>query len=166
MRQILLMATLLSVVATAVGWAGDDDTEKAPVGLSRRIDDAYVKADTALLADVLADDWMAIESRGIRDKAALLKALKQGATKFIAIETAEVKVRVHGDAAVVTGYYFVQSRSGGREARPFDDVGSFGRVFVRKGGKWQYVHSESTPGVGWGVGGGRPTQKSSRAEGP
>ncbi len=159
MRPILLIATLLSVVATAVGWAGDEDTEKELLGLSRRIDDAYKKADTDFLADVLADDWIAIESHGIRDKAALLKALKEGSTKFIAIKTGEVKVRVHGDAAVVTGFYSVESLSRGREARPFGDVGSFGRVFVRKGGRWQCVHSQSTPNVGWQQGGGRPTPK-------
>ncbi len=159
MRHILLIATLLSVVATAVGWAADADTEEELTRLSRRIDDAFVKADTAFLADVLADDWMAIDSRGIRDKAALLKALKEASTKFTAIKTAEVKVRVYGDAAVVTGRYFVQSLSRGREGIPFDDVGSFGRVFVRKGGRWQYVQSQSTPNVGWGSGGGRPIQK-------
>ena len=159
MRHILLIATLLSVVATAVGWAADADTEKELTRLSRRIDDAFVKADTAFLADVLADDWMAIESRGIRDRAALLKALKEGSTKFTAIKTAEEKVRVYGDAAVVTGYYFVQSQSRGREGISFDDHGSFSRVFVRKGGRWQYVHSQSTYNVGWEVGGGRPIQK-------
>ena len=159
MRYILLIATLLSVVATAVGWAADADTEKELTQLSRRIDDAFVKADTAFLADVLADDWMAIESRGIRDKAALLKALKEGSTKFTEIRTVEVKVRVYGDAAVVTGLYFVQSLSRGREGIPFNDVGSFGRVFVRKGGMWQYVHSQSTPNVGWESGAGPPIQK-------
>jgi hypothetical protein len=44
MRHILLIATLLSVVATAVGWAADADTEKELTRLSRRIDDAFVKA--------------------------------------------------------------------------------------------------------------------------
>ena len=44
MRQILQIATLLSVVATAVGWAADADTEKELNRLSRRIDDAFVKA--------------------------------------------------------------------------------------------------------------------------
>jgi hypothetical protein len=44
MRHILLIATLLSVVATAAGWAADADTEKQRARLSRRIDDAFVKA--------------------------------------------------------------------------------------------------------------------------
>jgi ketosteroid isomerase-like protein len=166
MRCIPLIAALLSVAATTVGRAGDDDTEKAVrlehtelLKLSRRIDDALVKADTAFLAEVLADDWMAIEPRGIRDKAALLKALKEGSTKFTAIKTADLKVRVHGDAAVVTGHYFVESLSRERAGIPSNELGSFGRVFARKGGKWQYVHSQSTPNVGWGSGGGRPAQK-------
>jgi ketosteroid isomerase-like protein len=159
MRRILLIVTLLSVAAPAVGRAGDADAEKELARLSGRIDDAAVKADTAFLVDVLADDWMAIESRGIRDKAALLKALKEGSTKFTAIKTAEVRVRVHGDAAVVTGDYSVQSLSPGREGIPFGDVGSFSRVFVRKGGRWQCIHSQSTPNVGWQQGGGRPPQK-------
>ncbi len=166
MRRILLIAALLSVAAITVGRAGDDDTEKSIrlehtelLRLSLRIDDAFVKADTAFLADVLTDDWMAIESRSIRDKAPLLTALKEGSTKFTSIKTAEVRVRVHGDAAVVTGLYFVQSLRQEREGIPFDDAGSFGRVFARRGGRWQCVHSQSTPNVGWGSGGGRPIQK-------
>lgn len=58
MRGTVLVATLISVVATAVGWAVDAGTEKEPAHLSRRIDDAYVEADTAFLAGILADDWI------------------------------------------------------------------------------------------------------------
>ena len=155
MRGTLLVATLISVMATAVGWAADADTEKELARLSRRIDDAYVKADTTFLANVLADDWMRINSKGIvQEKDSLLKELKEGFTKFNAMDASEVKVRVYGDTAVVTGRYVAEYQFRGREGVTELDVGRFGRVFVRRDGKWQYVHSQSTlvlaelPGTG------------------
>jgi Domain of unknown function (DUF4440) len=155
MRGTLLVATLISVMATAVGWAADADTEKELARLSRRIDDAYVKADTTFLANVLADDWMRINSKGIvQDKDSLLKELKEGFTKFNAMDASEVKVRVYGDTAVVTGRYVAEYQVRGRAGVTVLDVGRFGRVFVRRDGKWQYVHSQSTlvlaelPGTG------------------
>jgi ketosteroid isomerase-like protein len=145
MRGTLLVATVISVTATAVGWAADADTEKELARLSRRIDDAYVKADTTFLANVLADDWMRINSKGIvQDKDSLLKELKEGFTKFNAMDASEVKVRVYGDTAVVTGRYLAEYQVRGREGATVLDVGRFGRVFVRRDGKWQYVHSQST----------------------
>jgi hypothetical protein len=145
MRGTLLVATFISVMATAVGWAADADTEKELARLSRRIDDAYVKADTTFLANVLADDWMRINSKGIvQDKDSLLKELKEGFTKFNAMDASEVKVRVYGDTAVVTGRYLAEYQVRGREGVTELDIARFGRVFVRRDGKWQYVHSQST----------------------
>jgi ketosteroid isomerase-like protein len=142
MRRILLIATLLSVAAPAVGRADDAEAAKELARLSQRIDEAYVKADTAFLDDLLANDWMHIGSDGrVKDKAVLLKALKERSTKYTAMDASEVKVRVYGDTAVVTGRYVAKYQD---QRREMIDAGRFGRVFRREGARWQFVHGQST----------------------
>lgn len=80
----------------------------------------------------------------VQDRASLLKALKEGSTKFNAMDASEVKVRVYGDTAVVTGRYLAKYQSRGLEGVTMIDQGCFSRVFVRRAGRWQYVHSQST----------------------
>jgi ketosteroid isomerase-like protein len=68
---------------------------------------------------------------GLQDKALHLKEMKDGTMKFTAMDDPEVKVRVNGDAAVVTGRRQSKIRRQGQEA---GGTSRFTRVFARRGG--------------------------------
>jgi ketosteroid isomerase-like protein len=140
MRRMLLVATILSVTAPAMGQA--TDAEKELARLSQQVYEAYVQADTSFLDGAFADDWTLITSSGdTRDKALHLKELKDGIVKFEAVDQSDVKVRVYGDAAIVTGRVQSKVKFQGQE------VGGptrYTQVFVRQGGKWRCVATQVT----------------------
>ena len=140
MRRMLLVAAILSVTAPAMGQA--TDAEKEVARLSQQVYEAYVKADTSFLDGALADDWMVIRPRGeTADKAQLLKELKHGTTKYEAMDGSDVKVRVYGDAAIVTGRLQAKVKLQGQEV---GGPARYTQVFVRQGGKWRCVSSQAT----------------------
>jgi ketosteroid isomerase-like protein len=142
MRRILLAAALLTVTAPAMGQATEADAEKEVARLSQRVYEAYVKVDTSFLDGALADDWMVITPSGnTRDKAQLLKELKDGTIKFDAMDESNVKVRVYGDAAIVTGRLRSKEKLHGQEV---GGLLRYTQVFVRQGGKWRCVSSQAT----------------------
>ena len=140
MRRMLLVAAILSVTAPAIGQA--TDAEKEVARLSQQVYEAYVKADTSFLDGALADDWMVIRPRGeTSDKAQLLKELKDGTVKYEALDESDVKVRVYGDAAIVTGRLQSKVKRQGQEV---GGPARYTQVFVRQGGKWRCVATQVT----------------------
>ena len=75
------------------------------------------------------------------DKAQLLKELKDGTMKFEAMDESDVKVRVYGDAAIVTGRLQAKVKRQGQEV---GGLSRFTQVFVRQGGKWRCVATQVT----------------------
>ena len=110
--------------------------------LSKQMTDALVKGDMAFADGVTADDWMIIVDNGIvGDKAQRLKDVKDGTLKYEALDKSEMKVRVYGDAAVVTGRAQIKIRFKGQEVGGID---RFTEVFVRQGGKWRCVSTHGS----------------------
>src|SRR5205085_9778122 len=72
-------------------------TEKARGG-------AVLKADVAPLEGLTADDYVLINASGqVSNKAETMSMIKTGKIKLTANEVSDLKVRVYGDTAVVTG---------------------------------------------------------------
>ena len=71
-----------------------------------------------------------------------MNAIKTGNIKLTANEVSDLKVRVYGDTAVVTGKSSAKGTIGGRELK---GPVMFTRVYVKKRGKWQSVAFQQTP---------------------
>jgi ketosteroid isomerase-like protein len=142
MRRTLTAAALLALLAPTLGRAADADTEKEIARLSRQAIDARLKADTAALDAILADDYVGISPSGeVATKAEGLRALKDGTLHFDSIEPSEVKVRVYGDAAVLTARGHVKVTYQGRADTLSVRVTE---VYVKQGGTWRCVSSQVT----------------------
>jgi ketosteroid isomerase-like protein len=142
MRHSLLAAALLALMVPTMGRADDADAEKQVALLSKQHREAAVKGDTKALDSILADDWVGINPRGnVESKAQQAKTLKDGSVDFEAIDPEEVKVRVYGDAAVVTGRYHVKLTFNGQK---IDDLVRTTEVFAKQGGKWRCVSTQVT----------------------
>lgn len=100
------------------------------------------KRDAATLERIIADDWIAFTWDGETvTKAQVLADARSGANTAESIELQLMKVRIFGDAAIVTGGVIEKSRYQGR-----DMSGHYlwTDVFVKRNGRWQAVASQTT----------------------
>jgi len=103
---------------------------------------AVVKGDVAMLDKHTSDDYVLITMNGrMSGKAQMLDGFKSGQSKLTADDLSDLKVRVYGNAAVVTGKADVKGTLGGQDA-----TGQvlFTRVYVKKDGRWQSVSFQQT----------------------
>src|SRR5262245_48718468 len=112
----LLTATLFALAMASAGRADEPDPEKQVAALSEQHRKAAIKGDTKALDAVLADDWVVVGPTGEVDtKRQQGKKIKDGSLVFKAIDAKEVKVRMHGDTAVVMGLYHIKATVNGRK---------------------------------------------------
>jgi len=103
---------------------------------------AVVKGDVATLDKITADDYMFINRFGqVSDKQQTLDAIKNGGIKLSSNKLSDLKVRVYGNTAVVTGRSEAQGKISGRDA---SGPVLFTRVYVKKDGRWQSVAFQQT----------------------
>jgi hypothetical protein len=104
--------------------------------------EAMLRSDVEALGRLLADDLIYTHSNGIVDtKARYLESLKSGDLKYISIEREDVKLRVYGNTAVITGRGLFKARSRGQE---LNSRLRFTDVWVRNRGAWRMVAWQST----------------------
>jgi ketosteroid isomerase-like protein len=119
------------------------ETEQVILQLENEGREATLKNDIKANNRLLADNWMNINPDGsITTKAKLMELLKDGSFKIMSIENDEVRVRVYGDAAVVTGRSTTKRAGLGSEvvARQV----RFTRVYAKSKGQWQVVSAHNT----------------------
>lgn len=103
--------------------------------LEQQLREAAVKADTTVLERLLTDDYTNTNGVGlVRSKAQIIEDARSGASKNESITLEDVKVRMYGDAAVLTAIRTTKSSLRGK-----DTSGRFRslRVYVKRQGRWQ-----------------------------
>jgi ketosteroid isomerase-like protein len=111
--------------------------------LSKRYSHAYIAKDVSALDRILADDWTLITA-GCGDevyKRGQLKDLKDGTLQVHGIEDSDVRVRVFGNSAVVTGKRASKVTYNGRDV---SDVARFSQFYVHGDDGWQCVSTQVT----------------------
>ena len=146
MRHKLLTATLFAATMVPGGPADEPDPEKQVAALSEKHRLAAIKGDTEVLDAVLADDWVVVGPTGfVETKRQQEKKIKDKSLVFAAIDPKEVKVRVHGDAAIVMGLYHIKATL---NKRTVDGVFRNTEVFTKQAGTWRCVFNQVTPVAG------------------
>ena len=146
MRHKLLAATLCAATMVPGGQADEPAPEKQVAALSEQHRKAAIKGDTKVLDAVLADDWVVVGPTGEVDtKRQQEKKIKDKSLVFEAIDPKEVKVRAHGDAAIVMGLYHIKATVNGKT---MDGVFRNTGVFSKRAGRWRCVFNQVTPVVG------------------
>ena len=137
----LLLASILSLaVLLNAAWAASAEEELKKLETDRAA--AVVKGDVATLEKQTSDDYTLINMNGqMSDKSQMVNAFKTGQSKLTSDELSDMKVRVYGNTAVITGKADVNGTLGGKDA-----TGQimFTRVYVKKGGQWQSVAFQQT----------------------
>jgi ketosteroid isomerase-like protein len=145
---VLLLAFSCLAYGQAKKQAPPSAPAKAPsaeqelIKLEKEWADAAVKADVAALDHILADDFVSTDFEGtLWDKAKSLALMKSGEDKASSAVLDDMKARVYGDAAVVTGRATVKQVYKGRD---LSGQYRFTDTFVKRGGRWQCVASQGT----------------------
>lgn len=142
--SILLSACALSLLVSAQVADDRGKIEQMILQLEKEGREATLKNDPEANDRLLADDWVNTNPNGtLTTKAQLMALIKSGSFKILSIETEDVKVRVYGDCAVVTG--LSTTKREGRDGQLVLRQVRFTRVYARTGTRWQVVAAQSTP---------------------
>jgi|ERR1700730_12581199 len=138
--SLVLAAAFSSVTLLGSAWAEDVQEQLKKLETDRAA--AAVKGDVATLEKQTSDDYTFINLYGqMSDKSQMVNAFKTGQTKLTSDEVSDMKVRVYGNTAVITGKVDVKGTLGGKDV---DGQIMFTRVYVKKGSNWQSVAFQQT----------------------
>ena len=144
MKQILTLCLLL---AAANGLSGQAKKEKNSVEQTLiQMEQDWSQADTlkdaAALNRILAEDWIGIDFEGtVLNKPQALKGISSGSGSLESTVLRDMKVRVYGNTAVVTG---TDTEKGEYHGKDSSGKYLWTDVFVLRNGRWQAVSSQST----------------------
>ena len=139
---LLALAVLLRIAAAVqAGSAGDDDAVLAR--LQQTLAKAWVSGDRATIERIIAPEWRSTGPDGsIADRPTVLaEVFERRAHRIRRLEIDDVRVRVFGDAAIVTGR---THGVGDVNGTPYDVVIRFTDTFVRRAGQWTAVASHAS----------------------
>ena len=135
MEEVILKLDYDHAFANTAMFTGDEET-RAALGFG-----------------MVAEDYVAINGSGdFGDKAGAMRRYGRGGVKILFEKFADMRARVFGDAAIVTGTWCIKSvREGTAEAPPGAVVGKemigatrITRIWVKRNGKWQVVSWHGT----------------------
>jgi hypothetical protein len=138
---LLLVAFFTGTVPTAQ--AGENDDVKVLLDLESKMARAWVQRDTQTLEQILADDFtLAGTGDALIGKGEYVAGLDNPEFRTTSAIVNDVRIRVYGDAAVVTGRATYQgwSRKRGRYVRRF----RFTDTFIRHDSTWQCVATHAS----------------------
>lgn len=103
---------------------------------------AMVANDADLIGSYMADDWVIVSERGVSEKEHFLDLVRSGRLTHSKFEmVGEPRVRIYGDAAVITYRLVNTAHFGGQQ---FDADEWTTDVLVKRDGKWLTVLSHIT----------------------
>ena len=107
--------------------------------LETKWNDAYKRGDIAAMNSLLANEFIiTVEDGHTFSKAGYIAQLGGGTTLVGLSEMSDLKVRVHGNAAVVTGAYH---EKGTIKGKPYEYHDRFTDVWMNLDGRWQVIAS-------------------------
>ena len=108
-------------------------------GLEEKWADAYRARRFDVLSSLIANDYViTFEDGSVYSKVGLISENAQPNKHVDLAEFADLKIRLHGDTAVVTGSYHERGEIG---AKHYDFNDRFTDVWMRSQGKWQLIAS-------------------------
>jgi hypothetical protein len=140
---VIALAIAAQAQTAARTQAGSD--EQALIKLENDWLRAFFKNDGAFADRFLADDYMGTDEHGdVKDKAQEIAEIRAGAHLSTSGVLDSIRVRVYGDAAVVTGRRIMKGLFQGKEYRsPYQ----WTDIFIKHGGRWQGVASHVSKAI-------------------
>ena len=138
MKNMFLVLSLLILPFISLRAGDEDDVLRA----ERELALCYQNSDATCIEQGVMDDYTLTNSKGkITTRADDLAEAKKQDPKYEIFENHDMKVRVRGDAAVVTGITHTKGISG---VQPFDAEFRFTDTFVKDHGRWRLWAGQAT----------------------
>lgn len=134
----LPLCLLLPLAFAPVILSGQADSTQADlIAVENSWNRAELGHDPAALSQLMADDLVLTESDGsVINKTEEVAFTADPEAHFEILESHDMKVQIHGDAAVVTGAYH---EKGTYHGKTFEHQGRFTDTWIRHKGAWQCV---------------------------
>jgi ketosteroid isomerase-like protein len=101
--------------------------------------DSYKNRQVDVLSSLMSDDYViTMEDGSVFGKVGFISHTAQPSEKVAVVEFGDLKIRMHGDAAVVTGSYHEQGESAGKA---YDYHDRMTDLWMKVDGKWKLVAS-------------------------
>jgi ketosteroid isomerase-like protein len=141
---ILAVATLHFALAQTRNkkMSRNDQAEQEVIKLEREFGEAITRGDKAALDRLTADEFVLTNTLGqIVNKARGIADITSPDYQIDSLVNDDIKVRVYGDAAVVTARGTAKGRYKGQDA---SGQFRYTRVWIRRQGRWRAVAAQST----------------------
>jgi len=133
---ILCLFTGLSIPLAAQEKA---DTAATISKLEEKWTESYKKRQIDILSSLLAEDFViTVEDGNTYSKMGYITHSADPSVQVDIAELSDLKVRMHGNAAVVTGAYHEKGKSSGK---PYEYRDRLTDVWMKVGNKWQVISS-------------------------
>ena len=124
--------------------AGAENDEQTILALEEGWAHAYIVDDAAYLEMVMSPGYVQTNVRGeVSTKPEEVAEVRDHVVHYERFESSDLKVRVYGEAAVVTGQTAIKATVA-KSGRVIDASIRFTDTFVRHDGKWQAVAGQTT----------------------
>ena len=139
----ILLVAMLSPTVTANQDGRPEQDRSALAQIQQDLAKAWVSGDRATIERIIAPEWRSTGPDGRSgDRASVLgDVFEKRVHRIRRLEIDDVRVRVFGDAAVVTGR---THGTGDFAGTPYDVVIRFTDTFVRRANQWRAVASHSS----------------------
>ena len=144
MKNIVIAVGVVGLVfgVAILAKAQTESAEQELINLENGWAKSVVELDLAFMERILADDYLATDPEGnVYTKAQDIASLKSGEFVVTSCVHHEMKVRVYGDAAVVTGR---TTYKGSYKGKDFVDDVRWTDTWVKSSGRWQCVAGHSS----------------------
>jgi ketosteroid isomerase-like protein len=133
-----LLVCLLA--ACAVNLLAQEKSDATTIrALETKWTESYKQHSIDILSSLLAEDFViTVEDGSTFSKAGYISHTADSSVKVQVAEQSDLRVRIHGDTAIVTGAYYEKGESNGKRYEYHDRLTD---VWMKIGGKWQVVAS-------------------------
>jgi len=115
------------------------DTANSIRKLEEKWTESYKKRQIDILSSLLAEDFViTVEDGNTYSKVGYISHSADPSVQVDIAELSDLKVRMHGNAAVVTGAYHEKGKSNGK---PYEYRDRLTDVWMKVGTKWQVISS-------------------------
>lgn len=109
--------------------------------LERESRDASLAGRTDVFEKIAADEFLCINSKGVRNKSQALKSRRAREMEFKSLQIEDERIHVHDGWAIVTGISRVR---GVYEGKKCSGIYRYTRIYAKRNGGWRLFLSQST----------------------
>ena len=130
---------LITICVASPLLAQKSDVASKILALEKKWNDSYQRSDVAGMNDILAEDFIiTVEDGSTFSKQGYIAHSGDPDIKVALSDMTDMKVRLHGNTAIVTGAYH---EKGLNKGKPYEFHDRFTDVWMNLDGKWQVVAS-------------------------